>query len=157
MKRRICHLLILASLFLLAGCASLQPRFETPSVSLTSFRIIPSESMAPRFEFGLHVVNPNLVPLTLKGLSYSVKLEGHQIITGATNDLPAIDAYGEGDLTIEATADLLSGLRLLSELMARPRETFTYELEAKLDPGNLLPSIRIKEKGEIMLKQSASR
>jgi len=145
--------LTLALLFFLSGCAILQPQLEEPKVSVTSVQIIPSESMAPRFEIGLHIINPNLVPLALKGISYNVKLAGHEIISGVSSDLPVIPGYGEGDMVLQATADLLSGLRLLNDLMSRPRDTVTYELEAKLDIGSLLPNIRIKEMGEIALQQ----
>lgn len=151
------RLLLLALLLLLGGCATLQPNFDPPRVSLTSFRLLPSDTMAPRFEIGLHVINPNLAPLPLKGLAYSVKLAGHQLLSGVTNDLPVIAGYGEGDLVLQATTDLFSGLRLLRELMATPRETFNYEFEAKLDIGSLLPSIRIKEVGEIPLQQAEAR
>ncbi len=149
--------LFFALLLLPSGCATLQPGFETPSVSLTSFRLLPSENMAPRFEIGLHVINPNLAPLPLKGISYKVILEGYQLLSGVTNDLPVIPGYGEGDIILQASADLFSGLRLLSELMTEPRETFGYELEAKLDIGRMLPSIRVKEAGEILLQRSRAR
>ncbi len=138
---------------LLTGCATLQQNFEPPTVSLTSFRLLPYERMTPRFEIGLHVINPNLMPLALKGISYKVNIEGHQLLNGVTNDLPLIEGYGEGDVILEASTDLFSSLRLLSELMAEPRDIFTYELEAKLDVGSMLPAIRIKETGEVHLKK----
>jgi LEA14-like dessication related protein len=153
LKRTIFVLLLL----LLSGCATLQPAFETPSVSLTSFRLLPYEGMAPRFEIGLHVANPNLVPLPLKGISYKVNLEGHKLLNGVANNLPVIQGYGEGDLVLQATTDLFSGLRLLTELMAEPRELFTYEFEAKLDIGRMLPSIRIEETGKIPLRQPGAK
>ncbi len=55
--------LLLMTILILSGCAGLQPHLETPKVSITSFRLLPSETMAPRFEVGLHVINPNLIPL----------------------------------------------------------------------------------------------
>ena len=146
-----------ALFLMISGCAIIQPRFENPSVSLTSFQLIPSENMAPRFEIGLHVINPNKIPLPLQGMSYTVMLEGHQLLKGVTTDLPSIPAYGEGEVVLQATADLFSGLRLLNDLMSRPRETFTYELKAKLDIGSLLPIIWIREAGEITLQQLKPR
>ncbi len=145
--------LLFALFLLISGCAALQPSFETPEVRLTSFRLLPSESMSPRFEIGLHVINPNMAPLPLKGMSYKIYIEGHQLLSGVTNNLPVIQGYSEGDVMLEATTDLFSGLRLLSEVMAAPRETFTYELKAKLDIGSMLPSIHINETGEILLQQ----
>lgn len=151
MKIRI-FFLLLALMLLASGCAMLQPGFETPDVRVTSFRILPSESIAPRFEIGLHVINPNRAALQLEGLSYSVELEGLKVISGVTRDLPVIEGYGSGDVVLQASADLLNSLNLLTDLMSRPRETVGYALNAKLDVGALLPSIRINQTGVIALQ-----
>lgn len=140
-------------LFLLPACAALQPVFETPEVQVTSFTILPSETLAPRFEIGLHVINPNMLALKLVGLTYSVELEGHRVLSGVNNDLPVIDGYGEGDVVLQVAADLVSSLALLTDLMSRPRETVTYDLKARLDVGALWPAIRINKTGAIALVQ----
>lgn len=137
--------------FLLAGCAMLQPEFESPEVRVTSFNVLPSEGIAPRFEIGLHVINPNRSELKLVGLSYSAKLEGHKVLSGVTNDLPIIEGYGQGDVLLQVSADLINSLSLLSDLLRQPRETVNYELNAKLDVGAFLPSIRVEKTGEISL------
>jgi LEA14-like dessication related protein len=151
MMRAKTFFLLFALVFFLSGCALLQPAFETPEVRVTSFRMLPSEKMAPRFEIGLHVINPNRSSLKLNGLTYSVNLEGFKVLSGVANDLPVIAGYGEGDVIVEATADLVSSLGLLSELMQRPREKVSYDLNAKLDIGALLPSLRISQTGQIAL------
>lgn len=133
------------------GCATMEPGFETPTVGVSSFRVLPSEGVAPRFEIGLHIVNPNRSALKLEGIIYSVVLEGHKVLTGASSNLPVIGAYGEGDVTLTATADLLRSINLFASLMKQPQDTFTYELDAKLDIGSLRPRIHVQEKGEISL------
>lgn len=150
-------LVLLIAFFSLSACATLQQQLEPPKVSVSSVRMLPSQSMAPRFEIGLHVINPNLVPLALKGIAYQIRLEGHEIINGVTSDLPLIKAYGEGDITIVAATDLLGGLQLVSDLLSRPRDSIRYELEAKLDLGRLLPSIRVTDSGRINLQQGRQR
>lgn len=142
----------LAALVALAGCAVLSPGFETPTVAVNSFRVLPSQGSAPRFEIGLHIVNPNRSALKLEGVIYSLSLEGHKVLTGASSDLPVIEAYGEGDVTLSATADLLSTLSLIAGLLNQPQETFVYKLEASLDIGSLRPRIRVQKKGEISLQ-----
>ena len=146
--------LLLAGLFL-GGCLAMSPSFETPTVGLKSFRILPSEGAAPRFEIGLHVVNPNRSALKLEGIVYSVILDGHKVITGASSDLPVIAAYGEGEVTLTATADLLRSIGLFSSLFKDPQKPFSYDLEAQLDIGRLQPRIKIHEKGEISLQDAA--
>ena len=136
---------------LLAGCAGLRPGWETPTVTVKSVRAIPSQGMLPEFEIDLHVVNPNREALKLAGVSYTVSLEGHELIKGVGNDLPVIDGYGEGDFTLNASADLFAGVGLIRDLMSTQKDTLSYSFEAKLDPGALRPSIRVKDAGEVSL------
>lgn len=141
-------LTLFVSLF---GCTGLEPGFETPTVGVSSFRILPSTGM-PQFEIGLHIVNPNRSALKLAGIVYSVTLEGHKVLTGVTSDLPVIAAYGEGDVILLATADLLNSLGLFASLMQTKQDAFAYVLEAKLDIGSFRPRIHVMEKGEISLQ-----
>lgn len=142
------------SAVLLAGCAGLRPGWETPTVTVKAVRAIPSGGVLPEFEIDLHVVNPNREALKLVGVSYTVSLEGHQLIKGVGNDLPVIDGYGEGDITLNASADLFAGVGLIRDLMSSGKETLSYSFDAKLDPGALRPSIRVKDSGEVSLTGS---
>lgn len=136
----------------LGACAGLRPGFETPTVTVSSFRPLPAEGAVPRFEIGLHIVNPNREALKLEGLAYTVSLEGRELVKGVDNDLPVIEGYGEGDVTLVATPNLLGGIRLVTDLMASPRDRFSYALEAKLDVGRFTPAIRVRDEGEIALQ-----
>ena len=140
-----------SAVVLLAGCTGMRPGYETPTVTVKSVRAIPSEGMLPEFEIDLHVVNPNREALKLAGVSYTVSLEGHELIQGVGNDLPVIDGYGEGVFTLNASADLFAGVSLLRDLMSSQKNTLSYSFEAKLDPGALRPSIRVKDSGEVSL------
>jgi len=141
----------IAAAALLVGCAGVRAGYETPTVTVKAVRAIPSEGLLPEFEIDLHVVNPNREALKLVGVSYTVSLEGHELIRGVGNELPPIDAYGEGDITLKASADLLAGVGLIRELMTAGKDTLSYSFEAKLDPGALRPSIRVRDSGEITL------
>ena len=79
--------------------------------------MLPSEGVLPTFEIGLHVTNPNSEALKLRGVSYTISLEGHEIIKGVGNDLPTIDAYGEGQFKLTAATNLFAGIQLITELM----------------------------------------
>jgi hypothetical protein len=136
---------------LLAGCSALQLAYEAPTVSVNSFRVLPSDGIGPRFEIGLHVINPNSNPLNIRGISYTIVLEGHRLITGVASDLPIIEGYSEGDVLLKASADLVSGINLIADMLKGPRETFNYELNAKLDIGGFRPDIRVVKKGELSL------
>ena len=150
---RFAKLVVYVTLFIAAvGCASLEPGFETPTVGITSFRVLPSEGAVPKFEIGLHIVNPNRSSLKLDGLVYSVTLEGHKVLTGVSNNLPTIEAYGEGDVVLVATADLLNSIGLFAGLLQSQQETFDYKLDAKLDIGSFRPRIHVVKEGKISLQ-----
>ena len=152
--KQLFRLSLLFMLTAVCGCALLTPAFESPTVSVTSFRVLPGDSVVPTFEIGLHVVNPNRAALKLAGLSYQAELEGHRILSGATNRLPVIAGYGEGDVVLQAKPDLLNTISLFHDFLKQPRESFKFNLEALLDVGGLVPKIRVRKEGFINLAEA---
>jgi len=140
-------LLVFLLMLSLWGCAGLNPNFETPAVSISSFRALPGQGGVPRFEIGLHIINPNRSFLDLKGVAYTISVEGYKLLTGVANDLPRIAAYGEGDVLLEAGVDLLSGILFFTNLAKGGKDEVNYSLTAKLDVGPLVPVIRVNREG----------
>ena len=141
----------LICIFLQSGCATLDPDYEEPTVTLSSFEALPSEGMVPAFRIGLRIINPNATDLNLQGIVYTVALQGHELVKGVGKDFPVIEGYSEEVVTLTASANLLAGIRFVSELMKQPGQTLEYEFKAKLDPGGFYPSIRISESGNLDL------
>jgi hypothetical protein len=147
-------LLLLSALFL-GGCATLNPDYEEPTVTLSSFRALPSEGMIPSFEIGLRILNPNSQDLDLVGIVYTISLNGYELVKGVGKDFPVIEGYTESDVKLTASANLLAGMRLVNNMMKAQDGSFEYEFKAKLDLGGLYPSIRIRETGNINMSGSA--
>jgi hypothetical protein len=142
---------------LLGACATLSPDYEEPTVTLSSFKALPSEGMVPAFEIGLRIINPNSQPLNLDGIVYTVSLEGHELVKGVGKDFPVIEGYSEGEVKLTAAANLLAGIRFVGDMMQERGESVEYEFKAKLDLGGLYPSIRVSERGEINLSRDLGR
>jgi LEA14-like dessication related protein len=143
-------ILLLVPGLMTGSCASLTQGYETPTVSVSSFRALPGDGIAPRFEIGLHIVNPNRIPLELQGVAYTISIEDHTILTGVSNTLPVIDAYGEGEVTLYGNINLFSGISLFTSLIRnQPENGLSYDLEAKLDVGTLHPVIRVNKTGKL--------
>jgi LEA14-like dessication related protein len=143
---------VLCSLLLLAGCVTLPSDFKEPGVSLVSIRPQIENLFAPEFDVVLHVTNPNREALDITGLSYTVHLQGKKLIEGVANEIPVIAAYGEADIRLRATADLLGGISLLSDFLNQPGEQFDYEFNADIDLGTLYPMVRVQRSGVISLR-----
>ncbi|MCK5684895.1 LEA type 2 family protein [bacterium] len=155
MIKNIYYSLLLLLIFFVSGCATLQPGYETPVISITTFEAIPTQGLIPRFHIGLHIVNPNRSPLNIKGISYTISLEGHKIMTGVSNQLPMIEPYGEGDVLLNASVDLFSGIVFFTDLIStKNKGKISYSLKTKLDAGSLYPLIRVTKEGVISLTQS---
>lgn len=146
------------SFLFFSGCAGFQPGSEVPVVSISSFKAIPAEGMIPQFEIGLHIVNPNRTALILKGVAYTISLEGHKIMTGVSNQLPRIEPYGEGDVLLKASIDLFTSIGFITDLISnQKKDKISYSFNAKLDAGSLHPFIRVSQKGEFSLKQNQNQ
>jgi LEA14-like dessication related protein len=132
-----------------AGCASLRPGFEKPSVSITSFKPLTSQSLTPKFEIGMHVVNPNATKLSLRGMSYKLFLNDYEVVEGAANELPDVPAYGEAEFKVIATVGLIEGIRFVNDLLQNKNTSgqVAYRLQTKLDIGAMVPAIRIEKTG----------
>ena len=143
------RLLAVSLLFLMlpAGCATLSPGFEEPSLRVNSIRLKNSNSLAPEFEISLRVTNPNRDDLSIDGMTYTLNLAGNQVVSGAANDLPTIPGYGEAEVKIMATLSLLGGFKLLNDLMNEYHESVGYEIIVKLDVGKFYPRITIQREG----------
>lgn len=148
--RLIVRITLVFSLFL-SGCTMFYSDYETPSVNVTTFKALPTQGIAPRFEIGLHIINPNRQALELDGIHYTIEIEGYRILEGVSNQLPVISAYGEGDIILEASANIINSLRLLADLSQQQHDHFKYEIIVKLDVGSLRPRLKVKKEGEISL------
>ena len=139
--------LALAVFLLLQSCASLDPDYEKPTVTLSSFRALPSSGGMPTFEIGLHILNPTASAIRLEGIVYTVSIQGHDVVKGVGRDFPVIEGYTEQTVKLTAAANLLAGIRLVMDLMNTPGEDLDYEFEAKLDTGGIGRDIRVRENG----------
>ena len=156
MTKNVCWSVFFILSLIIVGCAGFQPGYEKPTASITSFEAIPAEGMVPKFQIGIHITNPNRTNLQLKGISYTVSLEGHRVITGVSNQLPEIEAYGEGDVMLNASVDLFNSIGFISDLIRNQgKEQISYDLDTKLDAGALYPLIRVSKKGKLSLAQTS--
>ena len=144
--------LVMALLALLAGCASVFPEVDPPKVSLESFKNLPGEGGAPRFEIKLRIANPNKQSLDIAGISYSVDILDKELISGVTNEVPLIKGYTEEVVTLEAGLQLFQLVRLLAGLGQEPTDNLAYRFSAKIDFNGFVPTQRIEESGSINLQ-----
>ncbi|GGB14990.1 LEA type 2 family protein [Agarivorans gilvus] len=134
----------------LIACSSVVPS-EPPKVNLISVVPNSNSGLAPSFDINLRVVNPNKQALNLAGAVYSLSLNGHEVVNGATSELPSVPAYGEATFSLPAQANLMASMQLLGSLLQLKKPELDYQVDVKLDVGSFWPAIRLSEKGQLKL------
>jgi LEA14-like dessication related protein len=125
---------------------------DPPKVSLESFKALPSEGAAPRFEIKLRIANPNKQALDIAGISYSVEILDQELVSGVTNDVPLIEGYTDEVVTLEAGLQLFQLVRLLTSLGQKATDSLDYRFAAKVDFNGFIPTQRVEETGSIKLQ-----
>ena len=149
--------LMLIGAFTLTSCASLNPDYELPTVTISSFKVAPVVNGLPTFDIGLRIINPNPEPLNIRGVVYSVSLQGQEVIKGVGKDYPQIEGYSQGDISISASANVFNGIRFLANLMESPEDSLYYEFSVKLDLREFWSSLKVSETGSFSLGADATR
>ncbi len=138
---------------LLSSCALLDPAYEKPAVHLVRIEPLSSSGFEQRFRVDLKIINPNSSGLSVSGMSYTLKLNGEKVVKGVAGKIAEIPPFSETVVQVEASTNILAGLRLISSLLNKPGRELHYELATKLRSGWWPVPINIVESGEIALPQ----
>jgi LEA14-like dessication related protein len=148
--RRLLPLLCLV--LLLAGCATLQPKLEQPTINLVGLDIRELGLLRQRYVITLNVQNPNSMAIPVRGMSYAVRLAGDEFARGVSPKAFTVPGYGETDVEVEMTTNLISTLRQVQELLGGKREVIDYQLSGKLEVDMpFVSAIPFSNRGEFRL------
>jgi len=127
---RVCLLSLFA---LLSGCTNLN-NLQNLDVTLTKISPTSSQGLSPRFNIQLLISNPNPQALEIQGVSFVLDVAGEKVLTGVSNQIPTLLAYGETPVDIQSTIDLFSLYKLVTYLSRHTNEDIHYQLKSKIDP-----------------------
>lgn len=150
-RKRILGVFTLVMILIVSGCATLPNLLKDPSVALESVSLANNNLLSPRFKLVLRVTNPNSIALPIKGMSYAINIQGVDLFSGATDDVPQIAAYGDTLLTLELGTDIIKAGNLLRLLLDKSTNTIHYNLGAQIDLSGIPASFNINEAGDINL------
>lgn len=151
--KRISAIICMAIALLTVGCATLNPKLKDPDVKLVGLRLLPAQGILQRqIAVDLRIHNPNRQDLSVRGINYSLGVEGIKLLSGATNQVPELKAMQETPVTLEVSADMISILRLLEHFSAKGLgDKVNYNFAADIDFSAWLPMMHIDKKGAVPL------
>ncbi len=92
---------------LLGGCAGMRHHIERPRVSLADIRLREIKALESVFLVEIRVMNPNDVPLDIRGISCDLKIDGRPFATGLSGEHHRIPAYGSALVTVPVYASMV--------------------------------------------------
>ena len=139
---------------MLAGCSTLIPHLETPSLSIVSVELLKSDMWEQRIKVRMRVQNPNDRALPIKGLSYALQVAGEDFAKGVSGASFMVPALGEAEFDMNVTANMASTLiKLLGRGADSLGDQVDYRIKGKISLSQgLLRSIPFEERGTFKLR-----
>jgi LEA14-like dessication related protein len=138
---------------MLASCA-LAPKFETPKLSVVDVQIQGSDLWAQHLKVRMHVQNPNDIALPIKGITYTIEVDGQQFASGESATSFVVPALGEAEFDMNVTSNMAGALlKLLAHGPDVLGQSVPYRLSGKVSLSQgLLRSIPFDEHGTFKLQ-----
>lgn len=130
-------LVVFALLTALSGCALFHNDFIAPDVSVAGLRMGQGDGMSQTILVDLLIANPNKTTVKFNAISYRVRIDGRDLVNGASREPLELAAGGTQKYTVPATVSLMSGFGLVRDLISKPKNKIAYELNATLEPSGL--------------------
>ena len=147
---------LVAVLFFLSGCATINLDYEEPSLELVSFKALPANGFEQNFEIGLKLTNPNNFELPFNGISYQLSVAGETLAHGVASNIPTAGAYGESRFVVPVATNIMGGIKVIRALMNSQGQDISYQLKAKLDIAiPFVPKLTVIQDGIIPLGQKS--
>ena len=142
---------LLITVWLLSSCALFSPSYEKPEVNLIKVEPLSRQGLEQRIVIGLSILNTSNTELNISGLSYHLKLQDLNVISGVTSGLKPIPAFSESRIELQASVNIFSGFRVLESVLNNKGGAVKYELETKISTGWWRFPITVVESGSIDL------
>lgn len=127
--RGICSLIAAAWL---AGCAGLRPIETPPRVSLVDLRPGVITVFEQRYSVRLRVLNPNDIPLEVRGMDYAIDINDQKFADGVSAEQFTVPPYGERVVEVTVTSSLLRLIEQFRQLDQRENLRLDYRISGRM-------------------------
>jgi len=139
---------------LLLGACALTSKFTPPTLSVVDVQLQSSDLWEQRLKVRMRVQNPNDRRLPVKGLEYTMEVEGQQFASGESAASFVVPAMGEAEFDMNVTTNLAGTLiKLLGRGSDLRGQSVAYRLAGKIALSEgLMRSIPFEERGTFTLQ-----
>jgi len=134
------------------GCA-LAPKFTTPTLTVAGVRLEGADLLAQHLKVRVHVQNPNDRRLPVKGIEYTLDIDGQPFASGDSAASFVVPALGEAEFDMNVTTNVAGTLVRLLARAPDQRASVPYRLTGKISLSEgWLQSIPFEQRGTFNLQ-----
>jgi LEA14-like dessication related protein len=141
--------LLLCCAATLTACSLFGGYQETPHVSLVGIQPIEMGLLEQRYGLQLRILNPNDKEIPIKGLSYSIEINGHEFAYGVSRQPVTIPPFSEALLDVEVVSNLLNVMQQFQEMSGESSNSLKYRLRGKISLAKSLAKLPFNVEGEL--------
>lgn len=139
---------------LLLACA-FGPKFTAPTLSVVEVQVLSSDLWEQHLRLRVRVQNPNPHALPVKGLEYTMEVEGQEFASGSSAASFVVPAMGEAEFDTNVTAHVAGALIALLGRGGNDvaGQGLAYRLTGKVSLSEgLMRSIPFEQRGRFKLQ-----
>lgn len=140
---------LLLAVGLLPSCSLWRHALEAPEVELVDVELVRARLLEQQFLLHFRAENPNDVSLPIRGLRYTVYLDGVKLAHGNSSQHFTLPPRGSSTFTVTVHSNLWRHLRTLIGRLQDPQQPLAYRLEGEVHTGLLGSSFRLQRSGEL--------
>ena len=140
------------SALLSAGCV-LTPKFTTPTLTVAGVQVEGGDLLEQRLKVRVHVANPNDRRLPVKGVVYTLEIEGQPFASGESAASFVVPPLGETEFDMNVTTNMAGTLMRLLARGSGALQNVSYHLSGKISLSEgWLQSIPFEQRGTFRLQ-----
>ena len=141
---------VVLAMLCLSGCSLFVPRLEPPRLSVVNVEFQKGALWQQRLRVRMHVDNPNDRVLPIKGITYTLDVNGQEFAHGESAASFVVPALGQAEFDMNMTANMAG--TLLSLLSHGSDASVEYHLAGRIALSEgLLRSIPFDQHGNFSL------
>jgi LEA14-like dessication related protein len=143
--------LLLFALLALSGCSLFVPKLEAPHLSVVGIELQKGSLWQQKLRVRMHVDNPNDRVLPIKGITYTLDVNGQEFAHGESAASFVVPPLGEAEFDMNMTANMAG--TLISLLRHGSDANVEYHLTGKISLSQgWLRSVPFDQRGTFKLQ-----
>jgi len=141
---------LLTLLALLAGCAQFGAYRDAVRVTVSDIRVRDATVLEQLYEVTLRIQNRGETPITIRGGSFDLAINGRDFGSGVSDQGVTVPAYADAQVSVRMVSTVFGVVRLIQGLQEQ-RSSLDYEISGHFSVEGVFGGLAFHEAGEIAL------